>query len=191
MAPGKNAYASDDISSYSDIYHAVTDLHRICTVSYEVPGWLSVGTWESTMQHPSLPSTCNVQQADHECLGDTSSTGVFLYASNSTLDKALNATEPDTRISDHMPDGWSYLGCNYDTTNKALKNVSWSGDNLSVERCGAFCQGYRYFGVERGNEWVSYPPVFALLVLMGLGSDATVVLTCILTPPLVAKKPVT
>lgn len=87
-----------------------------------------------------------------EHLGYNLSTGIFLYATNSTIDKTVNATEPDTRISDNLPDGWGYLGCNYDSPYRALKNLSWSGDGLSLERCAEYCVEYPYFGVESGRE---------------------------------------
>lgn len=89
---------------------------------------------------------------DDEGAGDASSTGVFLYASNSTIAETINATEPDTRISAHLPPNWNYLGCNYDTSNVALKNLSWAGDMLSLERCAEYCTHYRYFGVKAGRE---------------------------------------
>ncbi|KAL8825441.1 MAG: hypothetical protein Q9170_007788 [Blastenia crenularia] len=130
MVPNKATnflgYDSDDFSSYEDIWNAAKNLYRICSVSYGVPGWLPIG-----FNH---------------------STGVFLYATNSTLDSNINGTKPDTSISDHLPQGWGYLGCNYDSANRALKNLSWSGENLSVERCAAYCGSFRYFGVEAGEE---------------------------------------
>ncbi|KAL9048116.1 MAG: hypothetical protein Q9206_006234 [Seirophora lacunosa] len=121
-----DAYAADDISTYTDIWGAAKQLHGLCTTSYGVPGWIAIG--------------------------DASSTGVFLYASNSTIAETINATEPDTRISAHLPPNWNYLGCNYDTSNVALKNHSWAGDMLSLERCAEYCTDYRYFGVKAGRE---------------------------------------
>ncbi|KAL8645117.1 MAG: hypothetical protein Q9210_006884, partial [Variospora velana] len=83
--------------------------------------------------------------------GDESATGVFLYASNSTIEGKINATEADTRISDHLPDNWNYLGCNSAATSPAFKILSWSGDMLSLQRCADYCKDYRYFGVKAGS----------------------------------------
>ncbi|KAL8946355.1 MAG: hypothetical protein Q9222_007239 [Ikaeria aurantiellina] len=85
--------------------------------------------------------------------GIGSSIGVFLHATNSVLDKRINGTEVDARISDSLPDGWDYLGCNLDIPNpRALTNLSWAGDGLTIERCAEFCAGLIYFGVEAGQE---------------------------------------
>ncbi|KAL9008447.1 MAG: hypothetical protein Q9173_006429 [Seirophora scorigena] len=138
-----HAYAADDISTYTDIWRAATQLHGLCTAGYGVPGWIAIA---------ATPDTGVAQQADNEGAGDASSTGVFLYASNSTIAETINATEPDTRISAHLPPNWNYLGCNYDTSNVALKNLSWAGDMLSLERCAEYCTDYRYFGVKAGRE---------------------------------------
>ncbi|KAL8719651.1 MAG: hypothetical protein Q9225_003373 [Loekoesia sp. 1 TL-2023] len=148
-----HGYVEDDFSTYADIWDAVTQLYRICSVSYAAPGWLPVGK-SNTVFSLELPNPTPFphHRADCKRLGDKMSTGVFLYASNSTMDKQINGTEPDTRIADRMPEGWSYLGCNYDSDNRTLKDLSWSGENLSVERCAAYCEGKRYFGVEFGRE---------------------------------------
>lgn len=160
LTQSDNQYISSDFSSYTDIWSAVTQLYRVCTVGYGVPGWVAIGMNNNFLtpiahnprRQPLVQK--RVGGADGAAPGDASSTGVFLYASNTTIDEQFNATEPDTRISDHMPDGWSYLGCNYDTSNRALKNLSWSGENLSVERCALYCRKYQYFGVEFGDQWV-------------------------------------
>ncbi|KAL8921403.1 MAG: hypothetical protein Q9208_005729 [Pyrenodesmia sp. 3 TL-2023] len=39
-------YVPEDFSTYNDIFSAVTQLHRICTVTYSVPGWLPVGMYQ-------------------------------------------------------------------------------------------------------------------------------------------------
>ncbi|KAI4119393.1 MAG: hypothetical protein LQ345_000701 [Seirophora villosa] len=136
-----DAYAADDISTYTDIWRAAKQLHGLCTTSYGVPGWIAIA-FNGLAQKAD----------DDEGAGDASSTGVFLYASNSTIAETINATEPDTRISAHLPPNWNYLGCNYDTSNVALKNLSWAGDMLSLERCAEYCTHYRYFGVKAGRE---------------------------------------
>ncbi|KAI4188612.1 MAG: hypothetical protein LQ346_005275 [Caloplaca aetnensis] len=38
-------YSPEDISTYGDIFSAVTQLHRICTATYGAPGWLTVGMY--------------------------------------------------------------------------------------------------------------------------------------------------
>ncbi|KAL8967173.1 MAG: hypothetical protein Q9197_005575 [Variospora fuerteventurae] len=87
--------------------------------------------------------------------GHKSSIGVFLYASNSTLEEKINATEADTRISDHLPNNWNYLGCNTAATSLpfTLNLNTWLGEPpLSPQGCANYCKYYRYFGVKAGRE---------------------------------------
>ncbi|KAL8712650.1 MAG: hypothetical protein Q9220_003181 [cf. Caloplaca sp. 1 TL-2023] len=137
FVPGKSTtpgiYAATDLTSYGDIWYAASQINRLCMSSYGVPGWIPIGDASST--------------------GVGSSVGIFLHATGSILDKAINGTEIDASISDSLPLSWNYLGCNLDVPSpRALSNLSWAGDGLTVERCAEYCAGLIYFGVEFGRE---------------------------------------
>ncbi|KAL9016913.1 MAG: hypothetical protein Q9185_005735 [Variospora sp. 1 TL-2023] len=122
-------YATNDISTYKVVLDAAKQLYAVCTDAYDVPGYIAIG---------------------HK-----SSIGVFLYASNSTLEEKINATEADTRISDHLPNNWNYLGCNTAATSLpfTLNPNTWLGEPpLSPQGCANYCKYYRYFGVKAGRQ---------------------------------------
>lgn len=48
---------------------------------------------------------------------------------------------------------WSYSNCYTEATSgRALSGTSTSGSFMSLEYCGNFCDGYKYFGTEYGQE---------------------------------------
>ena len=48
---------------------------------------------------------------------------------------------------------FSYIACEADSsTSRTLSSLSWSGTNLTVERCAAYCTEYKYMGVEFGSQ---------------------------------------
>jgi hypothetical protein len=74
---------------------------------------------------------------------DPYSTGGFQYIIDSYI-------EP--KYGDYI-----YQGCYTDTkgvilADRALNNKSANYGVGSIEKCGTFCQGYQYFGLEDGNE---------------------------------------
>ncbi|KAI4139129.1 MAG: hypothetical protein LQ341_004338 [Variospora aurantia] len=128
LVPGKvKEYAANDLSTNTVAGDAAKRLDAVCTANYGVPGYIAIGS--------------------------ESSTGFFLYASNSTLEEKINATEADTRISDHLPNNWKYLGCNTAAPSLPFKLNTWLGEPpLSPQGCANHCKGYRYFGVKAGRE---------------------------------------
>ncbi|KAI4236320.1 MAG: hypothetical protein LQ352_008020 [Teloschistes flavicans] len=129
MLSGKNAYAATDFASYTDVWWAIIQLYQLCTLNYQTPGWVPIGL--------------------------NSSTGVLLYPSNSTVDRQINGTHPTASLAEHVPSGWTYNGCNVDNPQaRALGNLSWSGIDLSLQRCADYCEGYTYMGVLNSNSAV-------------------------------------
>ncbi|KAL8809701.1 MAG: hypothetical protein Q9200_003195 [Gallowayella weberi] len=119
-------YAATDFSTWTDLWYASRQIYRLCGNDYKVPGWISIG--------------------------DRSSIGVLMHATNSTIDKRINGTETSTLVA-AVPSGWAYLGCNWDSRyNRQLKSLSWAGENLGIARCAAYCDSFNYFGVENGEE---------------------------------------
>ena len=48
---------------------------------------------------------------------------------------------------------FNYIACEADSaTSRTLSSLSWSGTNLTVERCAAYCTEYKYMGVEFGSQ---------------------------------------
>ena len=48
---------------------------------------------------------------------------------------------------------FNYIACEADSaTSRTLSSLSWSGTNLTVERCAAYCSEYKYMGVEFGSQ---------------------------------------
>ncbi|KAL8754372.1 MAG: hypothetical protein Q9199_004392 [Rusavskia elegans] len=80
------------------------------------------------------------------------SIGIFLHATNSTIDQRINGTEQNTTVADSLPTGWAYLGCNYGSASSTSIVQSWAGEGLSLARCAEYCADYQYFGVKAGSE---------------------------------------
>ncbi|KAL8690256.1 MAG: hypothetical protein Q9218_004253 [Villophora microphyllina] len=156
--PGNRAYAATDFATYMDMWWAATQLYQLCSLNYDSPGWLPIGQSALLLiqNHPSRPFsifTLLPHRLTRSYPGINGSIGIFLYPTSSGMDKQINGTQPSTTISDHLPSGWTYYGCNYDDSqNRALGNLSWSGQNLSVQRCADYCEEYKYMGVEFGEE---------------------------------------
>ena len=72
----------------------------------------------------------------------------------STLSSGATPT-PTGPVTVQSISGWSYLGCYTEGTNtRALSGLldPVSGNQNTVEACGAACAGFKYFGVEYGSE---------------------------------------
>ncbi|KAL8635639.1 MAG: hypothetical protein Q9228_006888 [Teloschistes exilis] len=127
MLSGKSAYAPTDFASYTDAWWAAMQLYQLCALNYQTPGWVPIGI--------------------------NSSTGVLLYPTNTTIDRQINGTYPTSNLAKHVPNDWTYYGCNLDSQDaRALGNLSWSGTGLTVKRCADYCDQYNYMGVEFGSE---------------------------------------
>ncbi|KAK1964847.1 WSC domain-containing protein [Colletotrichum sublineola] len=57
-------------------------------------------------------------------------------------------------ISDILPSPWAYMGCFTDGSPRVLSGASYSADDMSQEKCIAYCdgKGYGMSGVEYGRE---------------------------------------
>lgn len=48
---------------------------------------------------------------------------------------------------------WSWVDCYTEGSNgRALSAKAWADDGMTLEKCGQYCQGYRYFGAEYARE---------------------------------------
>ncbi|KAL8666093.1 MAG: hypothetical protein Q9168_007569 [Polycauliona sp. 1 TL-2023] len=83
--------------------------------------------------------------------GNDGSIGIFLHATDSSVDQEINGTQPDPTVSKTLPPDWAYLGCNT-VSDEQHSNRSWEGDGLSLERCGEYCTGLSYFGTAIGSQ---------------------------------------
>ena len=74
-------------------------------------------------------------------------------ASNKTLSPANGGDSPTVDIIK----GWRYRGCYTDImTDRVLAGRRFRWFTLTVQRCAEVCKGYRYFGVEYSDEYVSF-----------------------------------
>lgn len=52
---------------------------------------------------------------------------------------------------------FKYFGCQHDrSTSRTLSSISAQVDNLTVEACAKYCDGYLYMGVEAGSGYVLF-----------------------------------
>ena len=80
----------------------------------------------------------------------TAADGQAQQPSTSNTAAVPNAAPPQTVQKSST---FSYTGCEVDNTNsRTLSSKQWSGQNLTVERCAAYCSQYQYMGVEFGSE---------------------------------------
>ena len=94
-----------------------------------------------------------IPKKDEEALACASSL-VHGLNGTSSLASAPNPDPPPTAHVVSVP-GWKYKGCYNDAVKRrALAGKKWKG-YLTVERCAHVCKGYRYFGVEYSNEYVT------------------------------------
>lgn len=62
-------------------------------------------------------------------------------------------TIPVTPTGPVPPPGYDYLGCYTEaTTGRALPDVFYTNDNMTIEMCSSICSGFNYFGVEYYHE---------------------------------------
>ncbi|KAM7216257.1 WSC domain containing protein [Rhypophila decipiens] len=75
---------------------------------------------------------------------------VFEFSTDTT---APTSTAPSTPTPTPSLDGWVSEGC-YTEANgqRALSDVSFYNDAMTLEKCAAVCHGYAWFGVEYGRE---------------------------------------
>ncbi|KAK5999914.1 hypothetical protein QM012_005002 [Aureobasidium pullulans] len=91
--------------------------------------------------------------------------------SNSTLVETAAPSNPE------VAGNYYYAGCHNESTNgHALSATSYSdGKNMTLENCAAFCNGYKYFGIEYAAECYcgSYFGVGS-----AIASDSSCAMTC-------------
>lgn len=69
-----------------------------------------------------------------------------LYYSNTTNGPTQPATVGTTKK-------WTWEGCHTEATNaRALAGAASSGADMTLEKCAAACDGFKYFGTEYGQE---------------------------------------
>ena len=79
------------------------------------------------------------------------------------LDLPTNSASPGKPAVVPVP-GWTYRGCFTDQIYPvSLTGKKWTG-NITPGSCATFCRGFRYFGLESGNEWDPFLIVLLLVI---------------------------
>ena len=105
----------------------------------------------------TLSATLSSTQASEETVTSTSagistevSTGTTTSTSSSTTRPAPTSTKP---VEKETVGDWESQGCYLETDNgRALTGKTFADDDMTLEDCGEFCEGFTYFGVEYGRE---------------------------------------
>ncbi|KAK4213652.1 WSC domain-containing protein [Rhypophila decipiens] len=101
---------------------------------------------------PAPETDCSFPCAgnSNELCGGDWRINVFEFSTDTT---ASTTTAPSTPTPTPSLHGWVREGC-YTEANgqRALSDVSFYNDAMSLEKCAAVCHGYAWFGVEYGRE---------------------------------------
>ena len=95
---------------------------------------------------------------DFDSVGDSTNNATTSGATNGATDSgsaAPAAAAPAAPIASVVKTSstFNYIACEADSsTSRTLSSLSWSGTNLTVERCAAYCSQYKYMGVEFGSQ---------------------------------------
>ncbi|KAK7425150.1 hypothetical protein QQX98_000064 [Neonectria punicea] len=121
-----NVYQRDDVSSSTSTI--------VTTTSVATSSSSSTATSSSTSSAPSTTST------------STTTT------STTTTTTSAKATATGPQINDKIG-SWDFQGCWTEATNgRALNSKTYAKDDMTLESCAAFCDGYDFFGTEYGRE---------------------------------------
>ncbi|KAM7197259.1 WSC domain containing protein [Rhypophila sp. PSN 637] len=101
---------------------------------------------------PAPETECSFPCAgnSNELCGGDWRINVFEFSTDTT---APTSTAPSTPTPTPSLDGWVSEGC-YTEANgqRALSDVSFYNDAMTLEKCATVCDGYAWFGVEYGRE---------------------------------------
>jgi Domain of unknown function (DUF1996)/WSC domain len=94
------------------------------------------------------------------CNPATSGPAYATPPANCTANQGVSIGQPATYYTDVTKSkGWKYLGCGTDVSSgtrtladKSSMYTAGVGNNMTVEFCMNFCQGYKYAGLEYGSE---------------------------------------
>jgi hypothetical protein len=76
-----------------------------------------------------------------------------LQAAGSGTTASTSATATPTPTAKARVGRYRYVGCQTDDVNaRVLNGPSAASDDMTLERCAAFCRGSRYWGTEYGRE---------------------------------------
>lgn len=98
----------------------------------------------------------NVYQKNGTYIPSTSSSGVSstsLSAGSTTAPVSAPTSTSGPQIKQVVSNNWAFQGCYTEGTNaRALANITYASDSMTLESCAAFCVGNSMFGVEYSRE---------------------------------------
>ncbi|KAI9148437.1 WSC domain-containing protein [Paramyrothecium foliicola] len=66
---------------------------------------------------------------------------------------STSSPRPTPSVRETVGDKWTFQGCHFaENGGRSISQESWADDEMTLEGCADFCDGYTYFGVEYGRE---------------------------------------
>ncbi|TDZ19370.1 putative fungistatic metabolite [Colletotrichum orbiculare MAFF 240422] len=95
------------------------------------------------------PSRLNLYKLDGDLPAPTTTSSAAATTTGTTTSSVPSATAPaNDRVGD-----WLFQGCFTEGSGvRALPARTYANDSMTLESCGGFCEGLRYFGTEYGRE---------------------------------------
>ncbi|KAH6874786.1 cell wall-binding protein [Thelonectria olida] len=119
----------------------------------------SISSTGSTSSVSGLSTTGSSRTSSTTGSSGTSSSSGSSTITSSTATTATSSTSTTTSAKPTGPQisptigAWTFQGCWTEATGmRALNSKAYSKDDMTLENCAAFCDGYTYFGAEYGRE---------------------------------------
>lgn len=102
---------------------------------------------------PPIPTT-SIPASTAVVSNETTSAGTTPTTSAGTTPTTPSASPSPTGPSvDETIGDWEFQGCYTEATDKrALSSSTYAKDDMTLDSCAEFCDGFKYFGTEYGRE---------------------------------------
>ncbi|KAL2130999.1 hypothetical protein VTI74DRAFT_5681 [Chaetomium olivicolor] len=108
--------------------------------------------------HPTSAEAASVDECSMTCSGNPlqycgGPNRLELYVNDAVAAPSGGGSQPQPTQPATVAGGWTFYKCMTEATGaRALASETLAADDMTLEKCAAFCDGYAYFGAEYGRE---------------------------------------